>query len=192
MKLYQTHKNLIPLLALSGVCIYTVLLILFDKVYYQGSYYDRAFSVPHDIGFAGVVVSLLVYFLKRSLFKPVLILTLTLGLFNFANFTPDKTSVGIGPIGIQPLSLLLIAIYYFLNKRSAHRLLRAYVLPSPSPQRQAENRLESVAKFKSAFARKSDESLLEIVQKRAVVPDALEAAKQLLQERGVTVSSNAH
>lgn len=186
MKLFQTHKNLVPLLALSGVCIYTVLVILFDKVYYEGSYYDRSFTIPHCLGFAAVIVTFLVYFLKRSLFKPLLVLTLSLGLFNLINFTPDKTSIGIGPIGIQPLALLLLVVYYFLNKSSANRFLRAYVIPPPSPQKQAENRRESIAKFKATFAKKSDESLQEIVQKQAVVPDALEAAQQLLKERGVS------
>lgn len=190
MKLLQIHRNLIPLLILAGICVYTLFTILFDKVYYEGSYYDRSFTLPHYIGFAGVIVSLLVYFLRRTLFKPAIILTLTLGLFNLANFTPDKTSVGIGPIGVQPLSLLLIVVYYFLNKQSAHRLLRAYVIPTPSPQKQAENRRESIAKFKATFAKKSDESLLEIVKKRAVVPDALEAARQLLQERGITIPAS--
>ncbi|SNR29114.1 transient-receptor-potential channel family protein [Hymenobacter mucosus] len=189
MNLFRVHKNLIPLLTLTGICIYTLLIIFFDKVYYEGAYYDRAFSITHYIGFVGVVLSLLVYFLKRSLFKPVLLVTLTMGLFNLANFTLDKTSVGIGPIGIQPLSLLLIIIYYFLNKQSAHRFLRAYIIPSPSPQKQAENWRAQVSKFKETFAKKSDESLQDMVQKRAVVPAALEAAKQLLQERGIAVSN---
>jgi len=173
-------------LALAGICIYTLLITLSDKVYYAGAYYDRVFSTSHYIGFAGVVASLLVYFLKRSVFKPVLILTLTLGLFNLANFTPDKTSFGIGPIGIQPLSLLLFVIYYFLNKQSAHRFLRTYVMPSPSSQKRADIRRESIAKFKATFAKKSNESLLEMVREKAVVPDALEAVRQVLHERGVT------
>ncbi|WP_324678858.1 hypothetical protein [Hymenobacter sp. GOD-10R] len=186
MKLLRIHRNIIPLLALAGICVYTLLTILFDKVYYAGAYYDRVFSLPHYVGFAGVAVSLLVYFLKRSVFKPVLILTLTMGLFNLANFTPDKDSFGIGPIGIQPLSLLLLVIYYFLNKQSAHRFLRAYVIPSPSPQKKADNQRERIAKFKATFAKRSEESLLEMVRNQNVVPDALEAAKQILHERGVT------
>jgi hypothetical protein len=188
MKLSQIHRNLIPLLILVVICVYTLFTTLFGKVYYEGSYYDRSFTLPHCIGFVGVTVSILVYLLRKGLFKPVLLLTLTLGLCNLANFTPDKTSIGIGPIGVQPLSLLLIVIYYFLNQQSAHRLLRAYVIPAPSPQKQAENRRESIAKFKATFAKKSNESLLEIIEKRAVVPNALEAARELLLERSATES----
>jgi hypothetical protein len=195
MKLLHLHKNLIPLLLLAIVCLYTIVVILTGQVSIEGESYDRTFSYHHYLAFTAIALNFGVYFWQRRLFRFTLVGMLALGLLNIIHFTPDQVSITLGfsdavSIRVEPLSLVFIISYYFLNRNRANKplrkFLRTYVLPSPSPQKQVEARRERVAKFKVSFAKRSEESLLEMVRNRNVVPDALEAAKQILHERGVT------
>lgn len=184
----RLHKNLLPLLALAALCVYTVLVTLFGQVYHEGAYYNRAFDFRHYLAFAAVALNLVVYFRFRPWFKLPLIGMLLLGVLDFLSFTPDRFSIGFGVrdvlrISLQPLSLLVIGVYYLLNQAAAHRLLRQYVLPNPTPQQQAAAYQEQVLQFKTTFARKSDESLRHSMNDAALVPAAREAARQLLRAR---------
>jgi hypothetical protein len=65
--------------------------------------------------------------------------TLALGLIDVLCFTPDRFSISFGfsdvlQLGLQPLSLLFAAVYYFLNKDESNHFIRRHLLPPPSPQ----------------------------------------------------------
>jgi len=189
MKLLQKHKNLIPLLILAGICLYTFFYILFGRGYHQGEYYDMMFSLQHYLAFAAVTLNIIVYFFFRRIFKFTLVGMLLLGLLNIINFTPNGFRVGVAIqdqflIEIQPFSLLFIIVFYLPNREKIHKYVRKHLLHAPNPKKQAEASRERVAKFKAAFAKKPDASLLEMMQSQVIVPDASEAARQLLQERG--------
>jgi hypothetical protein len=184
----RQHKNLLPLLLLTAVCAYTVVVTLFTPVYIEGQPYERSFDFRHYLALAGVALNLLAHFRFRRWFKFTLAGLLLLGLFDVANFTPDRFSMGFGfgdavRISVQPLSLLVAVVYYLLNPAESRRLLRTYVLPAPSPDKQAAYYRERVAQFRSSYARKSDESLHALLGNQQLVPAAQEAARQLLQER---------
>ncbi|RTQ51390.1 hypothetical protein EJV47_06180 [Hymenobacter gummosus] len=59
------------------------------------------------------------------------------------------------------------------------------MLPKPTPQQQRTAYQERVTQFKTTFARKSDESLRQMLSNETLVPAAREAARQLLQARGL-------
>ncbi|GAB3833202.1 hypothetical protein [Hymenobacter jeollabukensis] len=193
MNLLRLHKNLLPLLALAALCLYTILVTLFSKVYYEGAYFTRTFDFRHYLAFAAVALNLVVYFCARPWFKFTLIGMLLPGLLDLLSFTPDRISLGFGVtdafrLSIQPLSLLFIAAYYFLNRTSSRRFLRAYVLPAPTQQR-ATHYQEQVTQFKATLGRKPDDSLRLMLHDEKLVAAAREAAKQLLHERENTKSS---
>ena len=101
---------------------------------------------------------------------------------------PDATSFGLNfgdlRLSIQPFSLLLLIFSYFLNRSAANAFIRKYLIPAPTPARVAQLRREGIDQFKETFARKSNDSLQQIVQERKLVGDAITAAQELLTERG--------
>lgn len=178
---FRPHKNLLPLLLLLALCLYTALLALADRA---------IIDYHHYLAFAAVALNLLVYVRFRPAFKFTLIGMLLLGLLDWLSFTPDRLSIGFGltdtfRVNLQLLSLLVIVVYYFLNRAGVHGLLRRYVLSNPTPQQQAAAYQERVGQFKATFARKSDESLQQMLRDEALVAAAREAARQLLRERGL-------
>jgi hypothetical protein len=87
-------------------------------------------------------------------------------------------------IGINPFALVFLIIYYFLNRSAVHTFIRKYVLPAPTPAVRARQHRESIDQFKETFARKSSESLQQMLADNKLIPNALVAARELLDERG--------
>ncbi len=187
--LYQRHRNLLPLALLLFASGYTVVVTFTSPVLLDEQVYDRAFSWKHYAAFAAIAGCFLSYFVFRPLFKCFITSTLLLGVFNLLHFTPDATSVGIGfdeaRISIQAFPFLLLILYYLLNQASANALIRKYLLPAPTAQRVANLHRERIDQFKETFARKSDESLGQIIQEKRLVLPAITAAQELLQERKI-------
>ena len=184
---YQHYRNLLPLAVLLVACVYTVANVLTTQVLIEGQYYDRSFSWQHYAGFAAVAVCLGSYFAFRPFFKYAVTTTLLLGLVNLLYFTPDVTTVGLGfdeaRLTVQLLPLLLLLAYYFLSQSVANRFIRRHILPAPSAPKAARFQREEIDQFKQNFARKTDESLHQIVQERQLVGNAITAAQELLQDR---------
>jgi len=174
----KRHRNLLLLALLAALCCLTIFLSLTGSV---------ALTKANYAGFAAVAACVLSYLVASRFFKRLLGLTLLLSLFRLLNFLP--TSIGAGfsfgelKVGIEPLSLLLLAGYYFLNRTSANAFIRKYFLPVPTPEKAAQARQEAIAHFRQRFARKTDEGLSQIVQDRRMVVEAVAAAQQLLTER---------
>lgn len=194
MQFLRTNKNLLPILLLAAFSIYTILVVLSVPVYRNGEVYQRTFSLAHYGAFAAVLLLLSTYFLRHQFFKPLLLLTLVLALFSIINFLPDsiRFDFGFGDAGIEfsILGLGLMMLYYFLNKSAAHALIRKYLLPAPTPKKAAINKREGIDQFKKNFARKSSESLQLMIQEKKVLPTALTAAQELLEERQVTANNS--
>ena len=194
MRLLRTNRNLVPVIPLATLSIYTIFVVLSVPVYQDGEAYSRAFTIAHYGAFAAVLLLLSTYFSYRQLFKPLLLLTLTLTLLGIINFLPVSARFNIGfgdaGIGFSILGLALMVWYYFLNRSAAHAVIRKNLFPAPTPKKAAMNKRESIDRFKKNFARKSTESLLLMVQERKVLPLALAAAQELLEERQITASNS--
>ncbi|NML65440.1 hypothetical protein HHL22_09510 [Hymenobacter sp. RP-2-7] len=88
-------------------------------------------------------------------------------------------------VGLNPFALPLLIIYYSLNRSAVHAFTRKYLLPTPSPAALARQRRESINQFKETFKRKSNESLQQMLADNRLVSNALVAARELLEERGI-------
>ncbi|MCA8830406.1 hypothetical protein [Hymenobacter pini] len=196
MQFLRTNKNLIPVLLMAALSICTILTVLFVPVYQDGEAYQRAFTLAHYGAFVAVVLNLLAYFLRRPFFKPLLLLTLGLTLLSIINFLPDdfRFNFGFGDVGVgfSILGLVLVVLYYFMNKPTAHAFVNQHIIPTPTPEQAARRRRQRIDQFKNTFAKKSDESLRLMLQEKKVLPDALTAARELLQERQASTTSTSN
>jgi hypothetical protein len=174
----EQPRNLFLLALLIALCCFTI----FSS--FKGSI---ILTKANYAGFIAIATCVLSYFIARHFFKRLLGLTLLLSLFHLLNFLPTTINFGFGfgemTVGIEPLSLLLLVGYYFLNRASANAFIRRYFLPAPTPEKAAQLKREVIDQFKQNFARKTTEGLLQIVQDRRMVTEAIIAAQELLAER---------
>jgi hypothetical protein len=182
-------QNLLLLVVLLLLCIYTLLSAFFALIPSDGEYYRLLLTKANYAGFVAIASCFLSYFGVPQFFKRVLGITLLLALFNLVNFLPLAFSIGstLGdfPIGVSPFGLLALVVFFFLNRSAANAFIRNYLLPVPTPRQAAQRHRETIDQFKHTFARKTDDGLRQIVQERKLVGDALTAAQELLVERGV-------
>jgi hypothetical protein len=181
-------RNLGLVMLLLLLCLYTALASLFACAKADGSYTTISLTSAHYIGFITVASCLASYLWLRPYFRYTLGITLLLSLFNLAVFLPSVLYIGLsfGEVGVKinPFSLLLLIAYYFLNRSGVHTFIRKYLLPVPAPAVLARQHRESIDQFKETFKRKSNESLQQMLADNKLVPNALVAARELLEERG--------
>ena len=112
-------------------------------------------------------------------------LTCGLGVIDLINFTALQTTWGIRfgdtVVGLSPALLLVGVATYLLNYQGVNTFL--FSLIKPSDQKIAEIQREEIADFKGRFSPKSTQELKQIVTANKLVPSALSAARQLLNER---------
>lgn len=188
-------RNLLLVVTLLLLCIYTTLCSFFALFPAGGKYQSVVLTTANYAGFGAVASCFLSYFIAPRLFKCVLGVTLLLTLFNLVSLLPISLSIGITlgdfPIGVSPFGLIVMLIFYFINRSAANAFIRTYLIPAPTPARVHQIRRESIDQFKQTFARKSDDSLQKIVQERKLVGDAIVAAQELLAERGIAVRATS-
>lgn len=183
--LYQRYRQLIPALLLGICCVSTIASAIRAAITADGNTYGFAFSAQHYAAIAFTVLTLASYFLLQKYYRYLLGVCLLLGLLNLLYFTTNQTIVGIGfgelAVSVNLVSLLIILITYGLNFNRANAYL--FDLLKPTPAKVSGNLQEDIAQFKERFARKSTEELLQLTKANRLVPAALAAARQLIQER---------
>ena len=181
------HRNLLLLALLLLCCIYTATASFIPFTSADGKYHTLLLAKAHYAGFATVVICFVSYFPAPRFFRRTLGFTLILASVGLINFLPVAISIGINvgeaQIGLNPLFLLALAVFCFLNRSEARLFIRQYLLPLPTPKQAADRQRESIDQFKATFTRKNDDSLWQIVQERKMVADAVSAAQELLTER---------
>jgi hypothetical protein len=181
-------RNLGLAMLLLLLCLYTALASLFAWTHAGDSYTTISLTSAHYIGFIAVASCFVSYLWLRPYFRYALGITLLLNLFNLAVFLPSVVSIGLffGEVGVKinPFALPLLISYYFLNRSAVQAFIRKYLVPAPAPAVLARQRRESIDQFKETFERKSNESLQKMLADNKLVPNALVAARELLDERG--------
>ena len=174
------YKNLLPILFLCCLSIWTIIEVIFVKTEYEGAFYDKHFSVANYIAFSALIADLLFYFYLRKYFKYTVLVTVILGLLGTINYhTTVFTFVFIIPF--QPTSLLIAILYVGLNfERTKTKILGKNI---PEDEKQLD--LEKVETFKRKFANKSTEELTELIGDRRFIKEAKIASTQILNERNV-------
>lgn len=142
-------------------------------------YLDTVALLQHLLAFTAVIACIIVYFFRRRYYAWVLLGTLLLGCFNLINFTPFEVVAYLRvfyvlKLQFQPLVALVAGV-----------ALAQLTMGSRKPDEKEEVYLstEKLADFKERYGAYDTERLQEIVRESRYVPEALEAARQVLEER---------
>jgi hypothetical protein len=193
-KLLTTLKQqlqLLPVLLLTIYCIYAVITAMRGTVVMAGTTYDYELTIKHYIAFGAIGVNFFTYFFLRQVYKYTLGLTIAIGLFNLMTFSALQTTSSFGinslKIGFQPSAFWAGLLAYIINFKRINQFIldKLVIKPKSGIQQRIEKArfAEGVEKFKEKYKSYSAETLTEIVTLSKNVPEALEAARQLLKER---------
>lgn len=177
------YRPLIPTLLVLLGCLGTLLYLVAHTLSSPEYYYTP--NTQQYGGFAAAATLLTSFFWLRSYYKYVVVACCLLALFSVISFLPSQFSIGFGTdelrlmLGVE--GLLLSALVYGLYHQRANAWLTATI--RPPKQKIAQAYRDEIAEFKTRFGRKTTEELQQIVAAKKLVPAALAAAQQLLQER---------
>ena len=155
----------------------------------NGENFDFELTTRHYGAFLAIIINWISYFFGRRLFKYVLTLTLLLGLINLINFTALLTMSFIAydkhQLGLQPTIFWISILTYIINFKRANEILYKFFGPTPeqADKNARRRQTEQIDKFKDRYSKYSDEQLNIILTENKFVPDALQAVRQLLNER---------
>ena len=77
---------------------------------------DYILTTKHYVGIACVLLSVVLYFTNRKLYFLFFALTLTVGLIGFLDFNITTFKIGFAGIGINPIFLGLMILFFALSK----------------------------------------------------------------------------
>ena len=176
------HKGLFPLFVLA--CLLAV--TLYDAIV-------NGFHLLQQHYFAAglFVLCLIVYFIKRDVYIICIITTLILFLFNLVVFTKGfylfKLRISLLQLNFQPHALILLVLTIALYGKQVYEFIQFMFNSKLSPEEKEKQEslayARGVVKFKEQYARYSTEQLILIVQENTFVPEAVEAARRILEER---------
>lgn len=176
---------------LTAYCISAIVSAVRGSVVLAGNTYYFELTTKHYIAFGAIGLNFLTYFLFRPFYKYTLGLTITIGLFNLMTFPALETTQSFAfsklKVSFQPSAFLAGLLAYIINFKRVNEFVIDNLTNKPTPEEQGKIEVarfqESVGKFKEKYGSYSVEMLREIVIEKKFVPEALEAAKQLLRER---------
>lgn len=190
----KQHRQIIPLLLLTAYCIEVGVAAIKGWADMAGETYEFALSTKHYIAFGAVTLNFLAYFLLRNLYKYILGLTVVIGLFNVIVFSVFETTQSFSlnslKISFQPSAFLAGLLAYILNFKKVNNFIldNFRTVQTPEEQDKFEKVIfdEETQKFKERYKSYSNEDLTEIITEKRYVSGAIEAARQLLDERNLT------
>jgi hypothetical protein len=162
----------------------------------NGEVYDFTLTTKHYIAFAVIAVNFLTYFFLRPVYKYTLALTIATGLFNLMLFTALNTTTRSTfnlngftlTFTFQPSVFLAGLIAYVINFKRVNNYLLLQIKSLRTTEEQQKSKMamfaERTDKFKRRYEKYPDDTLLQIINENKFVPEAIEAAQQLLNERG--------
>lgn len=196
LKLYKInlkHKGLFPLFVLA--CLLAV-------TFYDAIFTGFQLQQQHYFAAGLFVLCLIVYFIKREVYIICIITTLILFLFNLVVFTKGfylfKFRISLLQLNFQPHAFILLVLTIALYRKQVYEFIQFMFNSKLSPEEKEKQEslayARGVVKFKEQYARYSTDQLTLIVQENTFVPEAVEAARRILEERSKSklLNSNNH
>jgi len=189
----KQQRQLLPVILLTYFCIKTIISAINGTVDISDKTYEFALTTKHYFAFTSIVINLLTYFLFRQFYKYTLALTILLGLFNIINFSDLETTQSFAlnslSVSFQPIAFLAGLLTYVINFSKINFWVIDHLVTKKTPEERAkiENARfkESVEKFKERYNSYSEATLTDILNENKLVPEAIEAARQLLNKRHI-------
>lgn len=113
------RPNVVPLLVLVAVSVYTVYVIFSEPLYIDGEAYERTMDYHLYAGFGLLALVLGLYVSENKLFKYGVLALSILWLIGIVNFFPFSWGLSLG-LNMQIGALLFMGIYYLLNRTRAN------------------------------------------------------------------------
>ena len=194
----KQQLQILPVLLLTIYCIDSIVTAMRGTVVMAGITYDYELTIKHFIAFGAIGVNFFTYFFLRQFYKYTLGLTIVIGLFNLMTFSALQTKSIIGinslKIGFQPSAFWAGLLAYIINFKRINEFILDNLVTKQTPEEQERIEkvrfAEEVEKFKGKYKNYSAETLTEIITANKYVPEALEAARQLLNERQSNENAN--
>jgi hypothetical protein len=172
----KQHKNLVPILILLSICLWTTCEVIFTKFEHEGILYDRSLSRTNWLAFIAITIDIGVYVFARKYFKAFVIATVLLGFIGVLNYTSSTYVVNF-IIPFQPISLGIGLLYLILN----FKRVKAWLDSPKDDTHEALPNINKIEEFKAKYRYKTLEELQVLSADKRFVPEAKIAAKELLE-----------
>jgi len=193
-QIYEKYKQLMPLGILILFSFSAVFSAITGQVEIAGETQEFELLINHYLALLAIILNIIVYFKYRQYYKYTLPLTIFIGLFNLIIFSALESrsfiSFGTIEIGGQPASLLAGITLYIINFEKINKAIFKVSDKKNSNKEVVQLWQEDIEKFKDKYQKYSTEALNHIVLEKRFVPEAIEAARQILQERNSKQSTN--
>lgn len=179
---FSKHKYLLPLLWLTMFIVITIIKGFSRNFFYITETY---------LAFSAIALLFICYLLIRKVYQYLLAAVIVAGLFNFLVFTISvytyRLRLGGLNLVFQPHAMIAlniyVAVYWKQIQLFVANLFGNILTEEDKIAYQKRVYRENLLKFKERYANYSDETLTTIVEENKFVPEAVEAAKKILQER---------
>ncbi len=108
-----------------------------------------------------------------------------IGIFSFVDFFPNKYELIIGIIKFELILLLIGIIHYFSNKKLLKPYLKNLIYSPATEEEKQKDNDSRVKGFKTRFSDRSNDELEGIISNKLLVQEAIQAAREILEERQV-------
>lgn len=174
-------KDITPL----AICLFSVIISIGFKIL---NFYELNYK--HYIGIALVLISAILYFKNKKIYRYVFGITLFAGAANLTAFFFINFLLNIGFIQINPIVLLLLFLFLSQNKQLTDK-----IFPNKKPLTKANqiNELEKtelqIQNFERKFHNKTESELKAILnENNAYVNEARIAADRVLKKKHTNTS----
>ena len=142
---------------------------------------NKIFATEHFVGAICLLISIILYFINRKIYFLFFALTLTVGLLGFLNFYITSYKIGFAGVGVNPLFLGLLILFFVVSKNQMDKL-------SPEKRGSIQKTLDEnlIRSFESKFKNKTEKELTKVADESSKFTDeAKEAAKRLLEKKNI-------
>ncbi|UXP31191.1 hypothetical protein N6H18_12615 [Reichenbachiella agarivorans] len=184
----MTKKELVKLIPFGIACIlfltYAIQVLLMPShINEEGN--EVTYSMVDSVKYAGfgLAIVLTLILVKKPVWKYAFAILTILAFSEYINFYPNTFSFGIGIISFELTALSLLIFHLALNPE-VFQSFKGFIKPKPESEESKESKFESAVNgFETRFNKKSTDELRNIVEQNSLVPEAVEAAKRLLERR---------
>jgi hypothetical protein len=175
----KKYKNLIPLLLLGLISLWTIINVLLFQVEFEGELYGQRFTLGNFLGFIILTINISVYFLYRKSFKYFVLAQIIIGLFGTFHYGNFRMTTDLNGLAYDSISFNLGVIYILMN----FKRFKAKVIPKKLDQNvEYLPDLEKIEEFKYKYRNKEKAELLAITEDRRYIKEAKLAALELINQ----------
>lgn len=145
------------------------------------------FSVKIVIAFILLTITTYLHFSSRENESKLTLVILLLYLFGLIHFYPIQYSIGIIiwgiTLSIDLIALIILIFHIIFNRDILSPFFKKVIYRKISKEESESIERTKINGFKNRFGRKTNSELQTIVHNRLLVPEAIKAAVELIQER---------